>query len=265
MIIEQTYTLLKNQHAEVLNTLTISDVCVGVHLTAVKLSDSNCGIASTANHSPLPTAKKNRDFGPFTPSKIKGQRVTDLFEADHKSPFTQTLQMAVLNALSARIPGNYRVLDNTDPLDLIDLDRPQSVALVGAFQSYMRKIAQTSCRLRVLEFNPHCFPEGFEKYYVPAEDYRKILPDSDVVIITGLTLVNQTLDGLLEAVAPTAKVIVTGPSSSLLPDVLFERNVDIIGATRITDAEMLFNVVKEGGSGYHLFQYCAQKICIVKK
>jgi len=28
--------------------------------------------------------------------------------------------------------------------------------------------------------------------------------------------------------------------------------------------EILFSLVREGGTGYHLFEYCAQKICILK-
>ncbi|MBK7711175.1 MAG: hypothetical protein IPJ37_09670 [Bacteroidales bacterium] len=45
---------------------------------------------------------------------------------------------------------------------------------------------------------------------------------------------------------------------------MFENKVNIIGAVRITKPEVLFNIVSEGGTGYHLFEYCAQKICILK-
>jgi hypothetical protein len=39
----------------------------------------------------------------------------------------------------------------------------------------------------------------------------------------------------------------------------------MIGASRITRPEILFEIVGEGGTGYHLFEYCAQKICILKE
>jgi hypothetical protein len=48
------------------------------------------------------------------------------------------------------------------------------------------------------------------------------------------------------------------------PDILFKNNVDIIGATRITEPGLVFDIVSEGGTGYHLFKYCAQKIYIFK-
>jgi uncharacterized protein (DUF4213/DUF364 family) len=41
------------------------------------------------------------------------------------------------------------------------------------------------------------------------------------------------------------------PSCSLLPDILFENKVNIIGGLRITDADMAFAVAAQAGSGYH--------------
>ena len=90
------------------------------------------------------------------------------------------------------------------------------------------------------------------------------MPQSDIVIITGQTLVNNTIDDLLAVINPKSEVIVTGPSSGILPDLLFENKVSVIGTIRITKPEILFSLVREGGTGYHLFEYCAQKICILK-
>ena len=104
-----------------------------------------------------------------------------------------------------------------------------------------------------------------KKYYVPASDFTKILPVSDIIVITGCTLVNNTIDDLISAIPLNAQVVVSGPSSSLLPDILFENKVSIIGATRITDPDMAFAVAAQAGSGYHLFRYCARKICILNE
>jgi uncharacterized protein (DUF4213/DUF364 family) len=136
--------------------------------------------------------------------------------------------------------------------------------MVGAFQSYMRKIAGTNNKLYVLEMNEKALATDQKKFYVPASEYDKILPDSDVVIITGQTLVNRTIDDLLSAISPGTQVIVTGPSGNILPDILFANKVSIIGAIRITDPDILFDIVSEGGTGFHLFEYCARKICILK-
>jgi uncharacterized protein (DUF4213/DUF364 family) len=125
-------------------------------------------------------------------------------------------------------------------------------------------ISGTSNKLHVLELNEGALPPDQKKYFVPADEFRSVLPESDIVLITGQTLVNRTIDDLLSAVRQGAQVAVTGPSSGILPDVLFSNGVTMIGTLRIDKPEILFDIVAQGGMGYHLFKYCARKICILK-
>ena len=265
MILEDTISLLRTKYSDYIETLYISEVRMGVFMTAVRLSDNSYGISSTIPNIQMNCYKKNRDFGDFTPNKITGFRVIDLLESTKKNGITETLKVAALNAISSKYLENpaYKILRNTDPIDLIDLNSNKSITIVGAFQSYIQKISKTNTRLFVLELNEDAFNEEDKKYYVPAIDYPEILPVSDIVIITGLTLVNGTLDGLLKTIKPETQIIVTGPSSSFIPEVLFANNVKILGAVKITDPELMFKVVSEAGAGYHMFEYCAEKICIV--
>jgi uncharacterized protein (DUF4213/DUF364 family) len=266
MIIEQTYQFLKEHYGNRLENLNISDARIGLCLTSVRLSDNSFGAAATLTDDHPHCAKSNRDFGDFTPLKIRGQKVSGLFETEKESNTILTLKIAVLNAISSGIisSGNYKVIENCDPIELLDLGSEKTITIVGAFHSYIQKISATKNRLYVLELNENALTPDQSRFYIPANEYKKVLPDSEIVIITGLTLVNQTIDGLLSAIDKKAKVIVTGPSSSIIPDILFANNVDIIGATRITKPELLFDIVSEGGTGYHLFKYCARKICILR-
>jgi uncharacterized protein (DUF4213/DUF364 family) len=266
MILQKTLELLKSEYAKHMDGLFISDVVMGMHLTAVKLSDGSYGVASTLQDGVFHCSRKNRDFGPFTPMQITGQKITDLFETSKKTKITDTLKIAVLNAVSTKIiaNGNYRVIKNSDPVDLLDLSQPKTITIVGAFQSYIEKLSGSHNRLYVLELNEDALHEEHKKYYVPASEYHRVIPESDVLIITGLTIVNNTIDDLLLSVPENCRVIVTGPSGSMIPDILFEHGVNMIGATRITKPPELFDLVAQGGSGYHLFRYCAEKICIHK-
>jgi uncharacterized protein (DUF4213/DUF364 family) len=267
MILNETYDLIKTRYPGLPGNLKISDVRIGVFLTAVILSDGSCGVAGSIGDGHPVCTKQNRDFGDFTPGMIKGKSVEDLFESFKNSNLINALKIAVLNAVSSRLltTSGYKIVENSDPLDLVKIKPGQSITMVGAFQSYMQKIAETGAVLRVLELNEDAFNADNRKYFVPADQYQKILPLSDILIITGLTLVNDTIDNLLNCMKPGSHVIVTGPSASLLPDVLFHKGVSSIGATRITDPVKLLEVVSEGGAGYHLFKYCAQKICILNE
>jgi uncharacterized protein (DUF4213/DUF364 family) len=258
--------LLNEKYKSKLENLIISDIRIGLFLTAVRLSDNSYGTSATLTDDYAHCTKSKRDFGDFTPFKIRGKKVSDLFETRKESNIILTIKIAVLNAISSGIisSGNYKILENCDPIELLDLHSQKTITIVGAFHSYIQKISETNNKLYVLELNRNALADDQKRFYIPANEYKNILPDSDIIIITGLTLVNQTIDGLLTAISNNTMVVVTGPSSSIIPDILFANRVNIIGATRITKPEILFDIVSETGTGYHLFEYCAQKISILK-
>jgi uncharacterized protein len=264
-IIEQTYDLVKSRYSDQIKNLTISDLRIGIYLTVVRLSDNSYGASATiVDNQPFCT-KSNRNFGDFTPLKFRGQKVTDILETTGQTAILSSVRIAVLNAISSKLIlcGNYKVIEECDPIQLLDLASEKTITIVGAFYSYIRKISDTGNKLFVLEMNEDALASEYKKFFVPAKDYMSILPASDIVIITGQTLVNQTIDDLLKTISPGTQVIVTGPSSSILPDILFANKVGIIGSVRITKPDILFDIVSEGGSGFHLFEYCAKKICIL--
>jgi hypothetical protein len=266
MILEQTYDLLKTRYKNRFENLVVSDIRIGIYLTAVRLSDGSIGTASTLTAEHPFCKKSNRDFGDLSPLKIKGQKAIEILESEKNSPVISSIKTAVLSAISSEIiiSGNYNIVENCDPIDLTDLSPVKTITIVGAFQSYIRKISGTGNKLYVLELSENALPPEQKKYFVPSREYGSILPDSDIIIITGQTLVNGTIDDLLKVISPEAHVIITGPSGNILPDILFQNKISIIGAIRITDPDTLFNIVSEGGAGFHLYEYCARKICILR-
>lgn len=265
-ILDQTYNLILRKYRSGLEDFFISEVSIGLYFTAVRLSDGTIGTSATMSDKEPVCAKSNRDFGDFTPLKIIGQKVLKILESSKESSVILSLRTAVLNALSSGFitPERYRIIDDCDPIELLDLKSDKTITIVGAFQSYIRKISQTPNKLFVLELSQNALAPEQKQYYIPAGNFREILPMSDIVIITGQTLVNRTIDDLLAAVSPTSMVVVTGPSGNILPDILFENKVSLIGAIRITEPDLVFDIVSQGGTGYHLFKYCARKICILR-
>jgi uncharacterized protein (DUF4213/DUF364 family) len=266
MIIDETYNFIKSANAELFQNITIERVMIGIHFTAVKLSSGYSGVATTdININCKHSIKSKRNFGAFSPGKIHGQNLLDLFELEAKLDNIDNVKLAVLNAISAEMISHppYKVVEDKDPIDLIDLNQGKTICIVGAFQSYINKIASTSNKLFVLELNENAFNENQKQFYVPVDQSAETFSKSDIIIITGATLANNTLDQLLAYVPEHAQTILVGPSSSLVPDVLFKHKVDIIGSTRILDTEKMFSIISEGGTGYHLIEHCAKKICIV--
>jgi uncharacterized protein (DUF4213/DUF364 family) len=268
MIIDETCKVIKAKYGQRLNAVTIEQMVAGIYFTAVKLSSGYSGLASTdLNKLDCCSHNRNRGFGDFTPGNFKGQKVSDLFSLTDPSCFIKTLQLAVLNALSAELiaKSTFKVIENLDPIELIDLSEKKQICVVGAFLTYIKKIAESDSVLKIIELNEYAVTEEYRQYYVPSAHAEDAIKNSDIVIITGASLANETLDNLLEIIPEKTRVILVGPTGSLLPDVLFDRGIDIIGATRITDTNKLLELVSEGAAGFHLFNYCATKICIVNE
>ena len=268
MILNETFELLKTKYKSQFKTTTITRVNLGLFFTAVQLSNGYCGLASTdMNLVSCCTHNRIKEFGDFSPGKISGQKLLDLFNHTEGSKILDIVRLAAINAVSAELIENsdYKIIEDKDPIDLVDLNGNKTVCVVGAFHTYIRNIADTSAKLIILELNEKAVPDDYKKYYVPAEKASEVFPGSDVIIITGSTLMNNTIDNILDILPPNKLVIIVGPTASIIPDILFKKGINIIGSTRIIDADKVFHAVSEGAAGYHLFRYGAQKICIVNE
>jgi uncharacterized protein (DUF4213/DUF364 family) len=67
------------------------------------------------------------------------------------------------------------------------------------------------------------------------------------VLITGTAIANGTIDHLLDLSKRAREVAIIGASAGILPEVLFERGVTVIGGVKVTDADRMMQVVSEGG------------------
>ncbi len=266
MIIQETLRHLRDAHGDLLVSERVDRLVVGVHFTAAQLSGGTCGIArSDLSADKCCAAARPRDVGAFSPGRLRGRPVLDILEHSDDRPLFNSVKLAILNALSARViaRSDYTIEAGRDPIEWIDVSAGRVITIVGAFQSYMDRLSAEPCELHVLELDPGAFPERHRRLYVPAGQAAEVLARSDAVIITGSTLVNQTMDDLLGFIRPGAFTAVVGPSSGLIPDALFRKGVSLIGTIRILDPEAMFTVISEAGSGYHLFGTCAEKICLL--
>lgn len=266
MIVTENCEYLKKNHPGLLE-LSIAEVRIGLYMLAVKLSDGSTGLSSCEPESEIHCDKKRREYGKFSPLHIKGRTLSELFEFRKQSPIVNALRIAALHAVSTRLNeiSGVRIIHNTDPIDLIELGGKKHIAVIGAFHNYIKKIIKTNNHLQVLELNEMALLPEHRRYYRPADKYPEVLPLSDIVMITGYSLVNNTFDNLLETCNPKAQIVVIGPSSNVISEILFSKNVDIIGGILITRPDLLLDLISEGGSGYHLYKYCAEKICILNE
>ena len=86
-----------------------------------------------------------------------------------------------------------------------------------------------------------------------------------MLLITGATLLNDTLEDLLALARPEARITVLGPTVGMLPDAFLARGADILGSVRITRPDAFLDLLAEGGSAPHFLGGSAEKIVLAKK
>ena len=268
-VLDETVRILKERLGERVDDVRVERAVVGVFFTGVKLSTGHGGICATPIKS-IPEAVCCPSSAKALPHSGRlRERNIEAYLADALGdrPMRKALGIAVVSALSALCddvcPGpDCSVVRGVDAVDLLTIQESGNVVVVGALTPYLRALKQAGQPFRVLEMDPRTLKPDELPFYTPVEETDMVVPWADTLVITGTTLINGTLDHLLELARPEATVVVLGPSVSILPDALFSRGVEIVGGNQVTDPDRLLDILAEGGSGYHFFGKGADRIAV---
>ena len=221
---------------DILSTLNfeavLKDIRMGPFQTAVLTR--NCGLASTPHdHGPHHGKAPMKDAGHLTEKDV----LTLARLAYSESEVEAAVGMATINSL-AEVDEQRCVDLNAGDL-LTEKGRGKRVALVGHFP-FVPQLRQAASELWVIEKRPR---EGDS-----AEDEaEKLLPQADVVGITGTAFTNHTIEPLLKLCEPHAYVIVLGGTTPLSP-ILFDYGVNAISGTKVINPETVLAGVSQGAT-----------------
>jgi len=205
----------------------VREVHTCVFWTAVL--SKHCGLASTF-HETHPTHRPVKGAG-----SLIGLPALELAQyARSDSVLEASIGMAAINSLididEARCVGEnaFAVLARKG--------RNRNVAVVGHFPwiPQLRKIAG---KLWVIEQRPQ---EGD----LPAEAAEELLPQADVVGLTGTSFINHTVERLLE-LSKNSLIVILGPTTPLSP-VLFDYGVDIVAGTKVVEPDKTISSISQG-------------------
>lgn len=254
-----------------LDRICIERATIGLFFTGVKLSTGVAGACATPLRS-VPEAvccPSSAMAMPF-PGKLRGRPVRDILKETSAGGIRRAVGVAALNALAdmcweRQPPQGVELRMGIDAYDAADIQPGEHVVVVGAFVPFLKSLKRAKQPFTVLELDAATLKPDELPYYRPADQADQIVPSADVLLATGTTLVNDTLEHLLALCRPTARVVVVGPTVSLLPDAFLRRGVDVLGGIRITAPDAFLDVLSEGGSGYHFFGRSAEKVVLMRR
>ena len=205
----------------------VREVHTCVFWTAVL--SKHCGLASTF-HEPHPEHRPVKNAGGLT--RLSALELAQYARSDNV--LEASIGMAAINSL-IDIDEARCVEENAFDV-LARKASNRNVAIVGHFPwiPKLRRIART---LWVIEQRPQ---EGD----LPAEAAEELLPQADVVGLTGTSFVNHTVDRLLD-LSKSSFVVILGPTTPLSP-VLFDYGVDILAGTKVVEPDKTIRSISQG-------------------
>ncbi len=255
-----------------LDEIVVERVVVGLFFTGVKLTNGSAGSCATPIKT-IPEAvccPSSAMAMPF-PGKLAGRRAADLArEALSGHGIRRAVGIATVNALAdccweRRPHPDIELRPGVDAFDATEIRKSDKVVVVGAFVPFLKELKRRGQAFLVLEQDSATLKADELPFFRPAEQAAEIVPEADVVLITGATLVNNTLEDLLALVRPETRVTIVGPTVGMLPDAFLARGADVLGCVKITDADAFLDLLAEGGSGYHFFGRSAQKLVLARR
>ena len=255
-----------------MDAITVERAVFGLFFSGVKLSTGHGGLCFTPVKE-LPEAVCCPSSAQAMPlsGRLRGRPVRAYLEDIFcDNILRRTLGIAALNALSMAAwekspPREYELLMGADAFDELDISKYPKSVVIGALVPMLKKLIAAGADFHVLEQDPRTLKEREMPYYLPADQAASCVPDADLLVITGVTILNDTLPGLLQMAKPGAEILVTGPTASMLPDAFFARGVTMLGGIQVTHPDALLDTISEGGSGYHFFGKSAERTLIRRK
>jgi len=210
----------------------VQDIRQGVFHTAVVTR--YCGLAATLPKDALrqkpPLVKE-----PGNLIEKSAQDLTRLAYSD--SILEAAVGMAAINSLIEVDADACRELNAAELI--MEKGEGKQVAIVGHFP-FIPRVREVAAQLWVMEKNPR----GGDLEEDAAEG---VIPQADVVAITGTALTNHTLGGLLGLCSPAAFVVLLGDTAPL-SRVLFDYGVDAVSGTWVVDPDLALRCVSQGAN-----------------
>lgn len=204
---------------------TIKDLRIGLELLALQLDDDSLGVTYVLKNE----LEHSCGASPFS-GKYIGMSALELAEQIFHKPnvLTTALAIAALNAVAPPISKEYLQKEgNRDAVFSVDVNKEETVGVVGHIGPVIRRLKDHPGVM-------HIFERDLSKgdNLVNEGSQSTLLPQCDVVFITGATMINGTLENVLSLCTNAREVVLVGSSTPLYPQAFLGSGVSVLAGTR---------------------------------
>jgi len=188
---------------------TVCDLVIGISLIGCQLDNGNIGISYVLRE------ELSHGCSAFSFAKeVIGKPALDIAKLSILS--NDCLQRSVAASVLAAAACRQGLSDdNEDKPFGIEFRAEDTVCMIGLITPLAKQISKEVKEFIVFDKGmSHC-KNDFRLY--PMERQPELIPTCDVVILTGTTTVNGSIDGLLDMCEKAREVIMVGPSTPMFP------------------------------------------------
>ncbi|MGI6225854.1 MAG: Rossmann-like domain-containing protein [Peptococcales bacterium] len=191
-----------------LGSKTVSDLVIGISLIACQLDNGDIGVSYVLREE-LPRGCSNFPFAQHVIGKPASVIAT--WAISGENALQKAVGTAVLNAASSE----QNLPDDTlaDRPFGVELRPTDTVGMVGFIGPVVRQISGSV--KQIIAFDKGMSLEESELLY-PMAKQPELLATCDIVIISGTTTINGTIDGLLKMCSQAREIIMVGPSTPMI-------------------------------------------------
>jgi len=200
----------------------VKDLVVGISLVAVELDNGNVGISYVLRES-LP---EGCSAFPYV-REVIGKPAAELlcWAVCGRDDLQRTIGNAVLNALSLE-QGLQDCPQESGPFGL-QITEGMKVGMIGMIRPAVMMLEPYHCEFvifdRAREGNPAIYP---------TERQAELLPQCDIVFLSGTTTINGTVDQLLDWCSENAQIVMIGASTPMFPQAFAGTKVRILAGSQ---------------------------------
>jgi uncharacterized protein (DUF4213/DUF364 family) len=159
--------------------------------------------------------------------------------------FERTIALGMINAISHLLflRSNFQFNYTESILDLLNLNSSDVIGMVGYFPPLVRKLNKFGNKLVVLELKKELIKKN-PNWEITLEK-RKLL-ECNKIICTSTTLINNTIDDILNFTNKAEFFALIGPTAGFIPDPLFKKKITAIGGSIVNNSQLFFQRIRQG-------------------
>ncbi|MBW2648316.1 MAG: DUF364 domain-containing protein [Deltaproteobacteria bacterium] len=215
--------------------LYVEEARIGLGYIGVLLEGDRPGLAALLRNELSPGCGTFNKAG-----TLAGSDASELLDllVNGRNPLEKALGLATANAM---ICSDIAEEPERDSIALMNLSPADRVAMVGYFGPLVERIKKTGADLHIIEKDPN-------RMEIPGrKEIDSILEKCSVAIITATSILNNTIEEVLNGLGNPRHVTIMGPSTPMFGEAFAGTPVTHLGGSAILHPRKIMQIISEGG------------------